>query len=50
MQMFGNEITASAKGARYLRTALRRSAGPFPAKQFDVMPEVIETRRHGGVR
>ena len=44
-RMFSGEKINISEGRSVLHTALRRSAGPFPGKQFDVMPEVIETRR-----
>ena len=44
-RMFSGEKINISEGRSVLHTALRRSAGPFPSKQFDVMPEVIETRR-----
>ena len=44
-RMFSGERINISEGRSVLHTALRRSAGPFPGKQFDVMPEVIETRR-----
>ena len=44
-RMFSGERINISEGRSVLHTALRRSAGPFPSKQFDVMPEVIETRR-----
>jgi glucose-6-phosphate isomerase len=44
-RMFSGEKINISEGRSVLHTALRRSAGPFPSKQFDVMPEVMETRR-----
>ena len=44
-RMFSGERINISEGRSVLHTALRRSVGPFPGKQFDVMPEVIETRR-----
>ena len=44
-RMFAGERINISEGRPVLHTALRRSAGPFPGKDFDVMPEVIETRR-----
>ena len=44
-RMFAGERINISEGRSVLHTALRRSAGPFPGKDFDVMPEVIETRR-----
>lgn len=44
-RMFSGERINISEGRSVLHTALRRSAGPFPGKDFDVMPEVIETRR-----
>ncbi len=44
-RMFSGEKINISEGRSVLHTALRRSVGPFPGKQFDVMPEVIETRR-----
>lgn len=44
-RMFSGEKINISEGRSVLHTALRKSGGPFPSKQFDVMPEVIETRR-----
>lgn len=44
-RMFAGERINVSEGRSVLHVALRRSAGPFPSSQFDVMPEVIETRR-----
>jgi len=44
-RMFAGERINISEGRSVLHVALRRSAGPFPGSQFDVMPEVIETRR-----
>ena len=44
-RMFAGERINISEGRSVLHTALRRSAGPFPGKEFDVMPEVIKTRR-----
>lgn len=43
-RMFGGEHINISEGRSVLHVALRRSAGPFPNSQFDVMPDVIETR------
>ncbi|MBK7325086.1 MAG: glucose-6-phosphate isomerase [Propionivibrio sp.] len=44
-RMFAGERINISEGRSVLHVALRRSSGPFPSSQFDVMPEVIETRR-----
>jgi len=44
-RMFAGERINVSEGRSVLHVALRRSAGPFPSAQFDVMPEVIATRR-----
>ncbi len=44
-RMFAGERINVSEGRSVLHTALRRSAGPFPSSQFDVMPEVIGTRQ-----
>lgn len=44
-RMFAGERINVSEGRSVLHVALRRSSGPFPTSQFDVMPEVIETRR-----
>lgn len=47
--MFAGERINASEGRSVLHAALRRSVGPFPSAQFDVMPEVIATRRRGRV-
>ena len=44
-RMFAGEAINISEGRSVLHAALRRSAGPFPGEQFDVMPEVVETRQ-----
>ena len=44
-QMFAGETINVSEGRAVLHTALRRSSGSFPSRQFDVMPEVIDTKR-----
>ena len=44
-RMFAGERINASEGRSVLHVALRRSAGPFPSAQFDVMPEVLATRR-----
>lgn len=44
-RMFAGETINVSEGRAVLHTALRRSSGPFPSRQFDVMPEVIDTKR-----
>ena len=43
-RMFAGERINVSEDRSVLHVALRRSAGPFPSGQFDVMPEVIKTR------
>ena len=44
-RMFAGERINASEDRSVLHVALRRSAGPFPSAQFDVMPEVLATRR-----
>ena len=44
-RMFDGERINASEDRSVLHVALRRSAGPFPNSQFDVMPEVIETKQ-----
>ena len=44
-RMFAGERINVSEDRAVLHLALRRSAGPFPRADFDVMPEVLETRR-----
>ncbi len=44
-RMFAGERINASEGRSVLHVALRRSAGPFPSSQFDVMPEVTETKQ-----
>jgi glucose-6-phosphate isomerase len=44
-RMFAGEHINTSEDRSVLHVALRRSAGPFPSRQFDVMPEVVETKR-----
>ena len=44
-RMFAGERINASEGRSVLHAALRRSVGPFPSAQFDVMPEVIATRQ-----
>ncbi|OFZ89258.1 MAG: glucose-6-phosphate isomerase [Betaproteobacteria bacterium RBG_16_64_18] len=44
-RMFAGERINVSEDRAVLHVALRRSAGPFPRADFDVMPEVLETRR-----
>ncbi len=44
-RMFAGERINSTEDRSVLHAALRRSAGPFPSSDFDVMPEVIGTRQ-----
>jgi glucose-6-phosphate isomerase len=44
-RMFAGERINRSENRSVLHTALRRSAGPFPSSQFDVMPEVLATRQ-----
>ena len=44
-RMFVGERINASEGRSVLHAALRRSVGPFPSAQFDVMPEVIATRQ-----
>jgi glucose-6-phosphate isomerase len=48
-RMFAGERINISEGRSVLHAALRRSAGPFPNSQFDVMPDVIATRQRMGV-
>ena len=43
--MFAGEELNRSERRSVLHVALRRSHGPFPGPVFDVMPEVLETRR-----
>jgi glucose-6-phosphate isomerase len=43
-RMFAGERINRSEDRSVLHTALRRSAGPFPSSEFDVMPEVMATR------
>ncbi len=43
-RMFSGERINVSEDRSVLHVALRRSAGPFPSSQFDVMPDVIKTR------
>ncbi len=43
-RMFAGEKINVSEGRSVLHAALRRSAAPFPSNNFDVMPEVLETR------
>ena len=43
-RMFAGDKINVSEGRSVLHVALRRSAGPFPGAQFDVMPEVLATR------
>ena len=43
-RMFAGERINASEDRAVLHVALRRSAGPFPRADFDVMPEVLETR------
>lgn len=44
-RMFSGERINVSEERSVLHVALRRAAGPFPGKQFDVMPEVMVTRQ-----
>lgn len=44
-RMFAGERINTSEGRSVLHVALRRSAGPFPSSQFDVMPEIVATRQ-----
>jgi glucose-6-phosphate isomerase len=44
-RMFAGERINISEGRSVLHVALRRSAGPFPDSQFDVMPEVLATKQ-----
>ena len=44
-RMFAGERINVSENRSVLHVALRRSAGSFPSSAFDVMPEVVETRR-----
>ena len=44
-RMFAGERINASEDRAALHVALRRSGGPFPRADFDVMPEVLETRR-----
>ena len=44
-RMFAGEQINSTEGRSVLHVALRRSAGPFPSSQFDVMPDIISTKQ-----
>ena len=44
-RMFAGERINNTEDRSVLHVALRRSAGPFPCGDFDVMPDVIATRR-----
>ena len=44
-RMFAGERINASEDRSVLHVALRRSAGPFPSAQFDVMPEVLATRQ-----
>jgi glucose-6-phosphate isomerase len=44
-RMFAGERINVSEGRSVLHVALRRFTGPFPRSDFDVMPEVLETRR-----
>jgi glucose-6-phosphate isomerase len=43
-RMFAGERINASEDRAVLHVALRRSAGPFPRADFDVMPEVLDTR------
>ncbi len=43
--MFAGKHINVSEDRPALHVALRRSAGPFPGAAFDVMPEVLQTRR-----
>lgn len=44
-RMFGGEKINASEDRSVLHVALRRSSGPFPGTDLDVMPEVLATRR-----
>ncbi|MEI7429498.1 MAG: glucose-6-phosphate isomerase [Betaproteobacteria bacterium] len=44
-RMFAGEQINSSENRSVLHAALRRSSGPFPSSDFDVMPEVTATRQ-----
>jgi glucose-6-phosphate isomerase len=44
-RMFAGERINASEDRAVLHVALRRSAGPFPAGDLDVMPEVLATRQ-----
>ena len=44
-RMFAGEQINSTEGRSVLHVALRRSAGPFPSSQFDVLPDIISTKQ-----
>ena len=44
-RMFAGERINVSEGRSVLHTALRRSVGAFPSESFDVMPEVLGTRK-----
>ncbi len=44
-RMFAGERINASEDRSVLHVALRRFAGPFPSAAFDVMPEVLATRR-----
>ena len=44
-RMFAGERINVSEDRSVLHVALRRSAGPFPSSNFDVMPEVAATRQ-----
>ena len=43
-RMFGGEKINASEDRSVLHVALRRSSGPFPGAELDVMPEVLATR------
>lgn len=44
-RMFGGEKINASEGREVLHVALRRSSGPFPVGDLDVMPQVLATRQ-----
>ena len=44
-RMFAGDRINVSEGRSVLHVALRRSSGPFPTSQFNVMPEIIATRQ-----
>jgi glucose-6-phosphate isomerase len=44
-RMFAGERINVSEGRSVLHVALRRLGAPFPSRDFNVMPEVLETRR-----